>query len=211
MSKEVDDLTETNHYITLDHCIFLTVNEYNECSADGRIVIHESTIESLGTPDEVEARGKVYDLKGRIVMPGLISTHTHSPSVLFRGLADDKYLHEWLTEYMWPAEKHLTHELTYAGSRLAYLEYLGNGMTTNVDMWYFSDAVSQAAEESGLRSFLSSAVFAFPSPQSEHSLQDTADYLARCYSRPEAVRKASRVYPCVAVSYTHLTLPTIGG
>lgn len=202
-------MTETNNYITLDHCIILTVNENNDCIADGRIVIHNSTIESLGAPDEVEAKGKVYDLKGRIVMPGLISTHTHSPSVLFRGLADDKYLHEWLTEYMWPAEKHLTHELTYAGSRLAYLEYLANGMTTNVDMWYFSDAVSQAAEESGLRSFLSSAVFAFPSPQSEHSLQDTADYLSRFNSRSKAARKASRVYPCVGPHDIYSTNPPL--
>lgn len=202
-------MTETGHYITLDHCIILTVNENNDCIADGKIVIHDHTIESLGTSDEVESKGKVYDLKGRIVMPGLISTHTHSPSVLFRGLADDKYLHEWLTEYMWPAEKHLTHELTYAGSRLGYLEYLINGMTTNVDMWYFSDAVSQAAEESGLRSVLASAVFGFPSPQSEHSLQDTADYLSRFYSRPEADQKSSRVYPCVGPHDIYSTNPSL--
>lgn len=79
-------MPETNSYVTLDHCIILTVNETNDCIADGRIVIHGHTIESLGTPGEVEAKGQVYDLKGRIVMPGLISTHTHSPSVLFRGL-----------------------------------------------------------------------------------------------------------------------------
>lgn len=202
-------MTTTDAYITLENCIILTVNERNDCIADGRIIIHEGVIEQIGASGEVEALGRIYDLEGRIVMPGLISTHTHSPSVLFRGLADDKYLHEWLTQYMWPAEKHLTHELAYAGSRLGYLEYLSNGMTTNVDMWYFSDDISRAADESGLRSVLASAVFGFPSPQSENSLQDTADYLARFHSHSGSRKKGSRVYPCVGPHDIYSTTPAL--
>lgn len=202
-------MTEGSTYITLDNCIILTVNENNDCIADGRILIKGNCIEAIGTAGAVEKRGTVYDLGGRIVMPGLINTHTHSPSVLFRGLADDKFLHEWLTQYMWPAEKNLNHELTYAGSRLGYLEYLSNGMTTNVDMWYFANAISQAASESGLRSVIAPGIFSFATPESDHSLQDAEDYLSRFYSQPKEVLQYSRIYPCVGPHDVYSTTPEL--
>lgn len=142
-------------------------------------------------------------------MPGMINTHTHSPSVLFRGLADDMFLHEWLTQHMWPAEKHLTEELTYTGSRLGYLEYLSNGMTTNVDMWYFADAISKAASESGLRTVIAPGIFSFATPQSDQSLQDAADYLAHFYSQPKDTLRTTRLYPCVGPHDVYSTTPEL--
>ena len=202
-------MIQEQNYLTLDHCTILTVNENNDCIPDGRIVIRGNTIESIGTANDIPEKGTVYNLKNRILMPGLINTHTHSPSVLFRGLADDKFLHEWLTKYMWPAERHLNQELTYAGSRLGYLEYLSNGMTTNVDMWYFADAISQAAEESGLRSVVAPGIFSFETPQSAHSLQDAADYLERFYSIPGHEKSVSRIYPCVGPHDVYSTTPEL--
>ena len=52
---------------------------------------------------------KTIDARGRIVMPGLVNTHTHVPMTLMRGVADDVELMVWLTKYIWPAENaHVT-------------------------------------------------------------------------------------------------------
>ena len=210
-TKEVNPLNDyrDDNYITLDNCMILTVNESNDFIENGRIIIRGHIIESIGTQADLESKGHLYDMHGRIIMPGLINTHTHSPSTLFRGLADDKFLQEWLNEYMWPAEKHLTDELTYLGSRLGYLEYLSNGMTTNVDMWYFADAISRAAEESGLRSVIASGTFAFPTPQSANSLQDTADYLENFEKRKRNSPHLQRIIPCVGPHDVYSTNPAL--
>lgn len=194
---------------TFVNCMILTVNESNEFIEDGRIVISDDTIEAIGSKDEIEIVGDICDMHGRLVMPGLINTHTHSPSVLFRGLADDKYLHEWLTEHMWPAERHLNAERTYQGSRLGYLEYLLNGMTTNVDMWYFADSISKAADESGLRAVIAPGIFAFATGQSDHSLEDAANYLERFYAQPNEKLEKTRVIPCVGPHDIYSTTPEL--
>ena len=103
-TKEVNPLNNyrDDNYITLDNCMILTVNESNDFIENGRIIIRGHIIESIGTQADLESKGHLYDMHGRIIMPGLINTHTHSPSTLFRGLADDKFLQEWLNEYMCP-------------------------------------------------------------------------------------------------------------
>ena len=202
-------MNENCKYLTLDNCLILTVNENNDLITNGRLIIRDNIIEAVGTADTLTAKGTVKDMGGRIIMPGLINTHTHSPSVLFRGLADDKFLHEWLTQYMWPAEKHLNEESTYNGSRLAYLEYLTNGMTTNVDMWYFADSIAKAADESGLRSFIAPGIFAFATPQSDHSLEDAENFLKRFYAQPKEKLENTRVYPCVGPHDVYSTTPEL--
>ena len=197
------------NYLTLDNCMILTVNKNYDFIPDGRIVICDDTIEQVGEKDSVSPVGTVIDMQGRLIMPGLINTHTHSPSVLFRGLADDKFLYEWLTEHMWPAEKHLNAERTYLGSRLGYLEYLLNGMTTNVDMWYFGESISKAADESGLRAVIAPGIFAWASPESDDSLKACADYLERFFSQPEDVLQKTRVIPCVGPHDIYSTTPEL--
>lgn len=73
-------MIQEQNYLTLDHCTILTVNENNDCIPDGRIVIRGNTIESIGTANDIPEKGTVYNLKNRILMPGLINTHIHHPS-----------------------------------------------------------------------------------------------------------------------------------
>lgn len=195
--------------ITLDNCTILTMNQKNTCIPNGRIRICGSRIEALGHKDDIQTKGILYDMKGRIVMPGLINTHTHSPSTLFRGLADDMYLREWLTEHMWPAEKNLTSEFAYYGSRLAYLEYLTNGMTTNVDMWYFADSLASAAREAGLRSIIAAGIYSFPTPQSDHSLQDAEDFLSSQQAQHRTSDEDQRIIPCLGPHDVYSTTPEL--
>ncbi len=163
--------------ITLCNCLIVTVDPEDRTVPDGKIVIQDGRISRIGLSAEIPSLGEEIDLGGRIVMPGLVNTHTHSPSSIFRGYADDLPLHTWLEEQLWPAERKTTRSSVLAASRLAYLEFLMNGMTTNVDMWYFANEVFRAAEESGLRSFVCAGIFSFPSPESDHSLRDAEAFV----------------------------------
>ena len=78
------------------------------------------------------AARETIDAAGAVVMPGLINTHTHAPMVLYRGLADDLALMEWLQKYIFPAEaKTVSPEFVRAGTRLAALEMIESGTTTS--------------------------------------------------------------------------------
>jgi len=156
------------------------------------VVIKDGLIDYAGPEIEIEPEGERIDMKGKIVMPGLVNTHTHSPAALFRGFADDLFLMDWLQHYMWPMEKNLTAQFAYDGASLSYLEFLKNGMTTNVDMWYYADSLAQAAMRIGLRAVIAAGIFTWSTPESDHSLRDADDFVAK-YRSTSAV---SYIYPC---------------
>ena len=109
-------------------------------------------------------RGRdVLDASGGLVIPGLINAHTHAPMVLFRGVADDLRLMDWLTKYIFPAEaKNVSAPFVKTATRLAALEMIRSGTTTFVDMYYFEDQVAEAAKEAGIRGVLGSTLIEVP-------------------------------------------------
>lgn len=169
--------------ITLTNCIVLTVDSDDKIIQNGRVVIDRGVIQAVGASEDIEAHGEAVDLRGRLLMPGLINAHTHSPAAVLRGYADDYYLRDWLENYIWPAEKHLTAEYAYWGARLSYLEFLYNGMTTNVDMWYFADSLAKAAMDTGLRAVVAAGVFGFPSPESASPIRDAFSFVEHFWGR----------------------------
>ena len=103
------------------------------------------------------------DADGQILLPGLINTHTHAPMVLYRGLADDLALMEWLQKYIFPAEaKTVSPEFVRAGTRLAALEMIQSGTTTFTDMYYFEEEIARVTKAAGLRGVLGQTVIQFP-------------------------------------------------
>lgn len=107
---------------------------------------------------------RVLDAGGGIIMPGLINTHTHAAMTLFRGLADDLPLMNWLNDHIFPAEARLTDEAVYWGSLLACAEMIRSGTTCFCDMYLFEDAVARAATDAGMRAVVGEVLFDFPSP-----------------------------------------------
>ncbi|ANF22404.1 amidohydrolase family protein [Thermococcus piezophilus] len=107
----------------------------------------------------------VIDAKGKVVSPGFVNLHTHSPMGLFRGLADDLPLMDWLREHIWPKEAKLTREYTKVGAYLGALEMIKSGTTTFVDMYFFMDAVAEVTLESGLRGYLSYGMIDLGDPE----------------------------------------------
>jgi 5-methylthioadenosine/S-adenosylhomocysteine deaminase len=105
---------------------------------------------------------------GDVVLPGLINTHTHAPMVLYRGLADDLALMEWLQKYIFPAEaKTVSPEFVRTGTRLAALEMIQSGTTLYADMYYFEEEIARVTKEAGLRGVLGETIIDFPSPDSK--------------------------------------------
>jgi 5-methylthioadenosine/S-adenosylhomocysteine deaminase len=102
------------------------------------------------------------------VMPGLVNTHTHVPMTLFRGIADDRELMDWLTNFIFPAEaKNVTAEFVKWGTRLAAIEMIQSGTTTFTDMYYFESDLARETKRAGLRGVLGETVLDFPAPDNK--------------------------------------------
>ncbi|WP_421077060.1 amidohydrolase [Methanothermococcus sp. Ax23] len=97
---------------------------------------------------------KIIDGKNKMAIPGLVNTHTHIPMTLFRGVADDLPLMEWLNDYIWKMEAKLNEDIVYAGALLGCIEMIKSGTTTFNDMYFYLDGIIKAVKETGIRSFL---------------------------------------------------------
>ncbi len=128
---------------------------------DGKIV----AAETIGFPrSELKAKETI-DATGKLVMPGLINTHTHAAMTIFRGYADDLPLMEWLQNYIWPAEaKYINADTVRLGTQLAAVEMIRSGTTTFNDMYFFEDEVAKAAKEIGIRAVVGEGLLDFPTP-----------------------------------------------
>lgn len=144
----------------------MTMDGQHRLIENGAVAIRADRIVAVGTQAEI---AKQYSAKHKlnrpnaIIAPGLINTHTHAAMSLFRGIADDLRLQDWLTNYIFPAEaKNVSPDFVRWGTRLACLEMLLSGTTTFTDMYYFEDVVAEVAKEAGMRGVLGETVIGFP-------------------------------------------------
>jgi 5-methylthioadenosine/S-adenosylhomocysteine deaminase len=139
---------------------------------DGKIVAAET---SGSSKSNLKAKETI-DATGKLVMPGLINTHTHAAMTIFRGYADDLPLMEWLQNYIWPAEaKYINAETVRLGTQLAAIEMISSGTTTFNDMYFFEDEVAKAAKEIGIRAVIGEGLLDFPTPNKK-TPQEGLDY-----------------------------------
>lgn len=178
---------------TLTNCTVLTVDGQDTFYSRGRIQIQDERILAVGDEKTVPLAGEIVDLGGGLVMPGLINTHTHSHSSIFRNQADDLRLMDWLKKAMWPMEKFLSPELSYAATSLSCLEYLRCGITTYADQFYFADTIARAAQKSGLRCFLAATVFTNPSPETSDTLGAAVKFIQNWKGK----ERETHIYPCI--------------
>ncbi len=144
----------------------VTVDPSGRVWSPGAMAIDGRDIVAVDTPESIAARfdaRETIDATGHVVMPGLVNTHTHAPMVLYRGLADDLALIEWLQKHIFPAEaKTVTPEFVRAGTRLAALEMIQSGTTTYADMYYFEEEIAAVTRDAGLRGVLGQTIIQFP-------------------------------------------------
>jgi 5-methylthioadenosine/S-adenosylhomocysteine deaminase len=128
----------------------------------GYVEIAGNRIKSIGFQKDMPS-GNHVDYGNSAIIPGLINSHTHAAMSLFRGVADDLALDDWLEGHIWPLEaKFLSPEFVRAGTRLAAIEMLKAGTTLFADMYFFEDEVAAAARKAGIRVLIGEGVLAFP-------------------------------------------------
>ncbi|GIJ88215.1 hypothetical protein Asppvi_007133 [Aspergillus pseudoviridinutans] len=147
------------------HATIITVDPSRRIIEDGAIHVVDELIADLGKTDILRAKyptEEEYDLSGRIVIPGLVSTHMHTAQTLLRGTADDLELVSWLCERIWVLQGNFTAEDGYAAARLSIGEMLKSGTTCFLESMfadrYGFDGLCRAVEESGIRGCLGKIV-----------------------------------------------------
>ncbi|MDJ0955654.1 MAG: TRZ/ATZ family hydrolase [Arenicellales bacterium] len=168
---EPDEVVLEDHAIAIDQ---------------GRIVTIETSIQAR----EQYSPQQIITLDQHVLTPGLINTHTHAAMTLFRGLADDLPLMEWLNKHIWPAEQHWGNEsFVRSGTQLAIVEMLKSGTTCFNDMYYFPDVAAKAAQDYGIRAVIGLLMIEFPTPWA----QSAEEYIRKGISVHDQVRNSELV------------------
>ena len=176
----------------------MTVDAARNIYNPGAIAIDGANIVAVGPAADIAARFKAAEqinTAGSVVIPGLINAHTHAPMVLYRGLADDLRLQEWLEKYIFPAEaKTVSREMVRAGTRLAALEMIQSGTTVYADMYYFEEEIARATKAAGMRGVLGQTIIQFPVPDAKTPQEG----LARTEAFIKEFAKDELIVPAVA-------------
>jgi len=177
----------------------ITMNKKEQIIENGAVVVKDGRVADIGEFGEILKKYKeqipVYGNSHSALMPGFINTHTHAAMVLFRGIADDLPLKQWLTEHIWPREaKFLSEEFVYDGTLLACLEMLKSGTTTFSDMYFFTESIAKAAKDAGIKAVVGQGVLDFPTP----SGSGAKDYLAKAEDFIKNFKSDDYIIPAVA-------------
>jgi 5-methylthioadenosine/S-adenosylhomocysteine deaminase len=158
-------LTVTEVDILIQNGTILTMDPRQPLIEKGFLCIQGDTLSAVAKGDPRGIRPhKTIDAKGGLVLPGLVNGHTHAAMTLFRGLADDLPLMDWLNHYIFPVESRMDREFVRTGTLLACAEMILSGTTTFCDMYLFEDEVAQAAQAAGMRCLVGEVLYDFPSP-----------------------------------------------
>jgi 5-methylthioadenosine/S-adenosylhomocysteine deaminase len=185
------DLIFSAHYV-------VTMSGQRRVIENGAVAVRGERIVAVGTRAEIDRNwqpARRVDRPNALLTPGLINTHTHAAMSLFRGIADDLKLQDWLNNFIFPAEaKNVSPDFVRWGTRLACLEMLLSGTTTFTDMYYFEDVVAEVAKEAGMRGVLGESVIRFPVADAK----TPADALKYAEKFLDRFRNDSLVVPAVA-------------
>jgi len=135
----------------------------NKIIDNGVVVIEDDRIVDVGK-EEIASKYSSYeklDVKGNIVMPGMINTHTHAAMSILRGYAEDLPLHEWLQKKIWPIESKLSPKDIELGATISAYEALLSGTTTLNSMYFYFEEASEvsAFAKVGIRAVVGHGIF----------------------------------------------------
>ena len=181
----------------------ITMNERREILEDASVCVEKDRIVAIGTRAQLRQRfptAEVVDCKGRIVMPGMVNTHTHLFQTLLKGLGDDMVLKKWFTCMTGPSGVHLTPEDAHVAALHGCVESIRSGVTSLVDFMYVHTrpgmikAVVEAFDATGMRGFACRGFVSlgeeYGVPREliedpEHAIGDAREQMRR-YNRPGA-------------------------
>lgn len=148
--------------LLLKHCdILASEGEGFRCLENAYLGVDGDTIDYIGTEQPQAAYDQEKDLSGRLLLPGLINCHNHSPMVLLRGVGSDLPLQEWLFGRIMPIEDKLTAQDIKTGNQLALLEMISTGTTSYSDMYFEPQTAVENALACGIKANISRPVQCF--------------------------------------------------
>lgn len=115
----------------------------------------------VGKEQPKDSFGEAYDGRNKVLLPGLVNAHTHSPMTLLRGYAENLPLSRWLNEKVFPFEDRLNPDRAYFGTMLSIAEMLSSGTTSFSDMYFFQDGVLRAAKDAHAKINFSRSIVSF--------------------------------------------------
>ncbi|HWR28118.1 MAG TPA: amidohydrolase [Candidatus Thermoplasmatota archaeon] len=187
--------------ILIKNSTILTQNDSRR-QIHGDIYIDDHVIvECSEKPISLEADFKI-DGTHKLVLPGLINTHTHIPMTLFRGYGDDMVLGDWLAQRIWPVEAKLDKKAVEAGTELGLLEMISSGTTSYLDMYFFEETIAKVTERVGMRGFLGFALIDFDTPE-----YDAGELIPQCEQFVRRWKNNPLISPVIAPHSTYSCKP----
>ncbi|MCI8418261.1 MAG: amidohydrolase [Lachnospiraceae bacterium] len=144
----------------LKHAMIVTMNPEGQVYRDGTLLFQDDKIVQVGNQDVEESScDQVVDLKGKLILPGLVNTHVHTSQQLARGLADDVDLLTWLHDRIWPYESQMTEEDSYISTLFCAAEQIKAGVTAIAEPGgQFVSGMARGIAEAGIRGKLANSV-----------------------------------------------------
>ena len=161
------------------HVNIVTCDQDFHVYLDGILAIKESQIVYVGQENQeiLKQADQIIDYQGAWIMPGLVNCHTHSAMTGLRGIRDDSNLHEWLEDYIWPAEAEFTPEMTTKAVKEALTEMLQSGTTTFNDMYNPNGVdiaeIYEAVKASKMRCYFSPTLFSSEAETTKEAITRT--------------------------------------
>ena len=161
------------------HVNIVTCDQDFHVYLDGILALENSQIVYVGQENQeiLKQADQIIDCQGAWIMPGLVNCHTHSAMTGLRGIRDDSNLHEWLEDYIWPAEAEFTPEMTTKAVKEALTEMLQSGTTTFNDMYNPNGVeiaeVYEAVKASKMRCYFSPTLFSSEAETTKEAIART--------------------------------------
>lgn len=169
------------------HVNIVTCDQDFPVYLDGILAIKETQIVYVGQENQeiLKQADQIIDYQGAWIMPGLVNCHIHSAMTGLRGIRDDSNLHEWLEDYIWPAEAEFTPEMTTKAVKEALTEMLQSGTTTFNDMYNPNGVdiaeIYEVVKASKMRCYFSPTLFS-------SDVETTAETIARTRAVIETIK-----------------------
>ncbi len=156
--------------IAITNVRVVTMNNAEDELLNATVLIHNDRIEGIFANTDWQKNfvaKEIFDGTNKLLLPGLVNTHTHAPMMYFRGLADDLPLEKWLNDEIFPIEKKfVTVENVKNSIWLAIAEMQLSGTTTFSDMYYFEKDIALICKKANMRAVLFEGLLDFPTPNS---------------------------------------------
>lgn len=121
-----------------------------ESMVDGAVLVDGNRIAYVGSDRADLTADKIIDCGGNLLMSGFCNAHSHAAMSLFRGVADDFTLEQWLQERIFPLERNLSPDDVYWGTMLQVAEFVRSGITCFADMYFYPDSIYAAAHNADM-------------------------------------------------------------